>query len=46
MPTLADYDGDAVLISTPRGKNWFLQSGPEGKRAAKEQRSWKAPTKR
>lgn len=22
-PTLADYDGDAILISTPKGKNWF-----------------------
>lgn len=24
MPTLADYDGDAILISTPKGKNWFF----------------------
>jgi phage terminase large subunit-like protein len=23
MPTLADYDGSALLISTPKGKNWF-----------------------
>lgn len=23
MPTLADYDGDALLISTPKGRNWF-----------------------
>lgn len=23
LPTLADYDGDALLISTPFGKNWF-----------------------
>lgn len=23
QPTLADYDGHAILISTPRGKNWF-----------------------
>lgn len=25
MPTLADYDGDAILISTPKGHNWFFQ---------------------
>ena len=24
MPTLADYDGDALLISTPKGRNWFF----------------------
>lgn len=23
MPTLADVDGDALIISTPKGKNWF-----------------------
>lgn len=23
MPTLADYNGDAILISTPKGRNWF-----------------------
>lgn len=23
MPTLADYEGDAILISTPKGRNWF-----------------------
>lgn len=22
-PTLADFDGDALLISTPKGRNWF-----------------------
>lgn len=25
MPTLADYAGDAILISTPKGRNWFWQ---------------------
>ncbi len=36
QPTLADFDGRAVLISTPKGKNWFFnefmragQSAPE-----------------
>lgn len=45
MPTLADYDGDAVLISTPRGKNWFFAEWARGQAGGKEQRSWKAPTK-
>lgn len=44
MPTLADYDGDAVLISTPRGRNWFyneyMRAIGDGKHAA----AWQAPT--
>jgi phage terminase large subunit-like protein len=34
QPTLADVDGDAVLISTPKGRNWFWrewQRGMEGR---------------
>lgn len=34
QPTLADVDGDAVLISTPKGRNWFWrewQRGVEGR---------------
>ena len=45
MPTLSDYDGDAILISTPRGRNWFynefMQARADGKHAA----AWQAPTK-
>ena len=44
MPTLADFDGDAVLISTPRGKNWFFNEWARGLDADDQQRSWKAPT--
>jgi hypothetical protein len=44
MPTLADYDGDAILISTPRGRNWFyleyLRAQTDGTTAA----AWQAPT--
>lgn len=25
QPTLADYNGKAILISTPRGRNWFYR---------------------
>ena len=44
MPTLADYDGDALLISTPKGRNWFfseyMRAAADGKQAA----AWQAPT--
>ena len=44
MPTLADYDGDAILISTPAGKNWFwheyLREFDDD-----DYKSWQAPTK-
>jgi phage terminase large subunit-like protein len=44
MPTLADYAGDALLISTPKGHNWFWQeyvaAQADGQRAA----AWQAPT--
>jgi hypothetical protein len=44
MPTLADFDGDAVLISTPRGRNWFynefLRAQADGQHGA----AWQAPT--
>jgi len=32
QPTLADYGGDALLISTPAGKNWFWREWLEGKK--------------
>lgn len=44
MPTLADFDGDAVLISTPRGKNWFFAECLRGQGGDPLQRSWTAPT--
>ena len=44
MPTLADFDGDAVLISTPRGKNWFFTEWMRGQQGDRLHRSWMAPT--
>lgn len=44
MPTLADYDGDAVLISTPKGRNWFYNEWQNGAKGRPDMRSWKAPT--
>ena len=44
MPTLADFDGDAVLISTPRGKNWFFAEWLRGQSTTGDQRSWTSPT--
>lgn len=43
MPTLADRDGRAMLISTPKGKNWFWQEWvkADGVRA----KAWNAPSK-
>ena len=44
MPTLADLDGDAVLISTPKGKNWFFTQWIQGQEGRDDVRSWVAPT--
>ena len=44
MPTLADYGGDAILISTPKGKNWFYQEWVRGLSRNAEIASWQAPT--
>lgn len=44
MPTLADYDGDAILISTPKGKNWFYLEYLRGQADGQHTASWKAPT--
>jgi len=44
MPTLADYGGSAIMISTPRGRNWFyyeyLRAQADGHAAA----AWQAPS--
>lgn len=44
MPTLSDFDGDAVLISTPKGKNWFHTEWVNGQAGAPDVKSWIAPT--
>jgi hypothetical protein len=44
MPTLADYDGDLLLISTPRGHNWFYDFYTRGLDDGQYLASWHAPT--
>ena len=44
MPTLADFDGSAILISTPKGKNWFWQEWVRGQGGNSDVMSWQAPT--
>lgn len=44
MPTLADRDGRAMLISTPRGRNWFWQEYMRGLGDGKYQASFTAPS--
>lgn len=44
MPTLADFDGEAILISTPKAKNWFYAEFMRGQDDGKYVASWQAPT--
>ena len=44
MPTLADRDGRAYLIGTPKGKNWFYTEYLRGLSDGKEQVSFTAPS--
>lgn len=37
IPTLADRDGRMVLISTPKGRNWFWREWQRGREANDEQ---------
>lgn len=44
-PALADRRGEALFLSTPRGKNWFWSLWMAGQNAANVQwKSWKFPT--
>ena len=43
-PTLADADGDEILISTPKGKNWFYYEFMRGQAGDHGYKSWTAPT--
>jgi predicted phage terminase large subunit-like protein len=43
-PTLADMNGDAILISTPKGRNWFYRTWVQGLEDGVEYKSWRAPT--
>lgn len=44
LPTLADRDGRIVLISTPRGRNWFWREWTRGQGDGVTVASWTAPT--
>lgn len=44
LPTLADYDGDCLLIGTPKGKNWFWQEWARAKADGIQSAAWQAPT--
>lgn len=44
IPTLADYDGRVILISTPKGKNWFWKEWVRGQTPNDQVKSWQAPT--
>lgn len=44
MPTLADYNGRCILISTPRGLNWFYTEFQRGIADGKAQSAYHAPT--
>lgn len=44
QPTLADYDGDLILISSPFGKNWFYHEYVTALGDGKHMAAWNAPT--
>lgn len=44
MPTLADYNGHCILISTPRGLNWFYSEFQRGQTPGQGQSAFHAPT--
>lgn len=44
QPTLADYAGEAILISTPHGRNWFWREWQRGKNGAHGYASFSAPS--
>jgi len=44
LPTLADRDGRIVLISTPKGRNWFWREWVRGTEGRSDIKSWTAPT--
>lgn len=46
QPTLADFGGDAILISTPKGRNWFWLEWQRGQDGGGDSiASWRAPSR-
>lgn len=44
QPTLADYSGEAILISTPHGRNWFYREFTAARADGRERAAFTAPT--
>lgn len=44
LPTLADYDGDLIAISTPRGRNWFFDTFTKAQADGVHMAAWTAPS--
>lgn len=44
LPTLADRDGRILLISTPKGRNWFWREWMRGLSDGQQVASWTAPS--
>lgn len=44
QPTLADYGGKAMLISTPKGRNWFWREWQRGMAGDPHIRSFQSPS--
>lgn len=44
IPTLADRDGRAILISTPKGRNWFWREWEAARRDGRYAAAFTAPT--
>lgn len=45
QPTLADVGGDAILISTPKGKNWFWREWVRGVSDGHRVAAFRAPSR-
>jgi len=44
QPTLADVDGRALIISTPKGRNWFFRLWESARRDGVEYAAFRAPS--
>lgn len=44
MPTLADYDGEEIIITSPKGKNWVYKEFLRGQDDGRHVMSWQSPT--